>query len=210
MILKQAFVLTLVSCFLGTVQNQNTCNANGWETGSEDCTNPSDAGSSSGSSPTHWPDESDGTVTVTTCGDPDKALIKLKSFDYSPKPVVFPADLTLSIETEILEDIVAPVRVDTDMDLQAAGKKLKIPCLNGFGSCSVNDICGPLSTADCPSFITAQGYSCECPFSKGDYSISNITFHVPFGKEGAGTFHSKMNVYSNGVFALCLDLRMEY
>ncbi|GFR91951.1 ganglioside GM2 activator [Elysia marginata] len=151
-----------------------------------------------------------GSLSVTNCGDLSKSLVKVTKFEYSPNPVNFPSNITIiSLEYEILQDIVAPVSVNTVIEVSAGGRVLQIPCINDIGSCFISDICEKVETDDCPDFFKQNGIQCQCPFTKGTSSLSNLKFHVPLEAD-KGNIRMKTEVYTNNVFAFCLEIQVNH
>ncbi|KAK3731903.1 hypothetical protein RRG08_043236 [Elysia crispata] len=141
-------------------------------------------------------------LTVSSCGDTENALVKVKKFEYSPNPVTFPGNLTLDLEFDILQDIVAPVSVNTAIEVGALGGVLQIPCINGIGSCFIDDICEKITADECPDFFKNNNIQCQCPFQKGSFSLPELNIYIPLGD-----CHVTIQVHTNDVFAFCLDIR---
>lgn len=53
------------------------------------------------------------------------------------------------------------------MEYRVAGKYIKLPCVDQFGSCTYEDLCTILAKiTDCPKFIVDLGSNCHCPLKK--------------------------------------------
>ncbi|RUS89290.1 hypothetical protein EGW08_002964 [Elysia chlorotica] len=144
-------------------------------------------------------------LTVTSCGDTQNALVKVSKFEYSPNPVTFPGNITIDVDYEILQDIVSPVSVNIAIEVSSNGRVLQIPCINGIGSCFIQDICETVATEECPDFFKNNNIQCQCPFNKGTYSLSDLKLYIPLG-DIKGEYHVAIQVYTNDVFAFCLDI----
>lgn len=58
--------------------------------------------------------------------------------------------------------------------------KIEIPCIDGFGSCSYEDICKllPPDNNGCSEFFKENSIPCSCPFPRGDYSAQNLQVDI--------------------------------
>ena len=51
---------------------------------------------------------------------------------------------------------------------------IKIPCIDGVGSCDYDDACALLSSIKCPKELKKYGIPCHCPFQKVFDSLFRI------------------------------------
>ena len=58
--------------------------------------------------------------------------------------------------------------------------KLELPCIDGFGSCTYENICAllPPNNNGCSDFFRQNSIPCSCPFPHGDYSAQNLQIDV--------------------------------
>lgn len=58
--------------------------------------------------------------------------------------------------------------------------KIEIPCIDGFGSCTYEDICKllPPDNNGCSEFFKENSIPCSCPFPRGDYSAQNLQVDI--------------------------------
>ena len=60
--------------------------------------------------------------------------------------------------------------------------KFEVPCIEGIGSCTYDDVCDllPKNAQDCPAFFKQNNIPCNCPFPQGDYKTSGLSFDIEF------------------------------
>ncbi|XP_013775209.1 ganglioside GM2 activator-like [Limulus polyphemus] len=97
------------------------------------------------------------------CGSPDDP-VQVKSLSISPDPIRVPGVLTVGFDILTLLNITSP-QVDLVLQKKVLFFWIKVPCLNGFGSCSYPDAC-TLIPKPCPEEIKKRKLPCDCPVTK--------------------------------------------
>merc|ERR1719495_303022 len=115
---------------------------------------------------------------VKQCDGHENDALQVLPGSTSPDEICMPGTSSMDLHSRINEDL------PTDLTIQLDLKKLepfpmKVPCLNGVGSCPY-DICSIIDNmADtfCPSFPDSQ--PCGCPLLAGDMILDGLQIPVP-------------------------------
>ncbi|CAH1799082.1 unnamed protein product, partial [Owenia fusiformis] len=119
------------------------------------------------------------------CGSADKA-ISVSKVEVTPSPVVIPGNLRLSLEGEIKRQL-GDKQLDADLIIRKSlfGIMVDIPCVDGIGSCSYQDVCSLVNDlvtaegAECPAEVTQFLGGCSCPFKARQISVPGIDIELP-------------------------------
>uniref|UniRef100_UPI00358F00DD ganglioside GM2 activator n=1 Tax=Myxine glutinosa TaxID=7769 RepID=UPI00358F00DD len=109
----------------------------------------------------------------------------LSNLTIFPDPVQIPGNLYVAASGATTEIINGPLQVNLTVNKEASGRWIRIPCLDGFGSCVYPDVCFLLSQLippgeDCPQPLTTYNLPCHCPFKKGNYTFPETPFYLPY------------------------------
>jgi len=119
------------------------------------------------------------------CGEPTDALQVTKA-DLTPYPIKFSKDRGMPLNLALTGNLSRDVTAGTyDMVLKKKVPYIdswqKIPCINGYGSCSVdlcegcNSIFGPV----CDKWFQDNNLPCHCPFLAQQFSVAPQTLILP-------------------------------
>lgn len=117
----------------------------------------------------------------SNCGD-SLDPIQLKQLRVSPDPVPLNGNITLDLNCLVTETANAPISADFEVERRIFWLWVKIPCLDGLGSCHYNDVCKVIPfppSEPCPDPFPRFKLPCRCPALKGHYIVKNSTFSVP-------------------------------
>merc|ERR1711988_368626 len=92
--------------------------------------------------------------------------IKIHKLDVIPHPIRLPGSLSLVYDIEVLKDL-DDLNIKIKLEKKFGFRWVKMPCIQGIGSCSYDDICSVLSTVfekRCPAQMDGLDYTCTCPF----------------------------------------------
>eukprot|EP01105_Mastigella_eilhardi_P027195 TRINITY_DN824_c0_g2_i1.p1 TRINITY_DN824_c0_g2~~TRINITY_DN824_c0_g2_i1.p1 ORF type:complete len:206 (+),score=70.74 TRINITY_DN824_c0_g2_i1:81-620(+) len=100
--------------------------------------------------------------------------IQLQTFTVTPSPIVFGGNVTVSVVAKLAVTITA-MKVQLNMEKQMGSTWVQIPCVDGIGSCTWDDICPLLANETCPSELSQYNIPCHCPFPAGVYELPATT-----------------------------------
>lgn len=90
---------------------------------------------------------------------------------------------------------------------------ITIPCENGTGSCTYNDLCGMMPIPNpCPASFKTYSIPCKCPINSGSYNLPTspaFTFGSSSIPSWLASGDYKLNIKVNdktGTEVLCLDI----
>ena len=112
--------------------------------------------------------------SFSSCG-PSSDPVVLNSLTIQPDPVKVPGQITFSGDVSLKQNITGPLRLQLKITKIVEHFKVKIPCVDNFGSCTYEDVCSQLPQPDnCPTFFKQQNIPCSCPFPLGGYTANNV------------------------------------
>nr|XP_053645883.1 ganglioside GM2 activator-like [Cherax quadricarinatus] len=103
-------------------------------------------------------------------------------FESGPDPRPLNGNITLDLNCLVTETANAPISADFEVERRIFWLWVKIPCLDGLGSCHYNDVCEVIPfppSEPCPDPFPRFKLPCRCPALKGHYIVKNSTFSVP-------------------------------
>nr|XP_003199939.1 ganglioside GM2 activator-like [Danio rerio] len=119
------------------------------------------------------------------CGNPD-APFHWKTLHVYPNAIPSPGIVLGTASASIAVDLTSPLPVNLTLEKEVAGAWVKIPCVNGVGSCYYPDACDQLAEVMsmfslCPEHLRLNRSSCRCPFKAGDYNwpTSDSGIYIP-------------------------------
>ncbi|PVD34633.1 hypothetical protein C0Q70_05909 [Pomacea canaliculata] len=153
-----------------------------------------------------------GTFSWKNCGQPSKELFVVEKGSISPDPIILPGTLTVTFAGTVNQTLDAPLKVDLTMEKSIEGIWIHIPCIDGVGSCSYDDLCEVLQYAQCPDPFLQQKVPCKCPFRKGFYTLTsaNIEVNISPGALAAGDYRFTANLSMNGAFVACYQVTASF
>ncbi|KAM9311533.1 ganglioside GM2 activator [Gastrophryne carolinensis] len=109
---------------------------------------------------------------------------KIQALTILPDPLFFPGEITVSTILNTTVALTSPVKVEVTAQKEIMGEWVKIPCLDGFGSCTYDDVCETLDQLiqpgqQCPPPLYTYGIPCHCPFQSGSYYLPVTSFYIP-------------------------------
>ncbi|XP_069619650.1 ganglioside GM2 activator-like isoform X2 [Ranitomeya imitator] len=122
-------------------------------------------------------------VTWQNC-DSGKLPGTIKSLSISPDPVTIPGEVTVSLVLNTDVPLSSPLQIKISAEKELLDEWLTVPCIDKFGSCTYNDICGLLDSffkpgQQCPGPLATYGLPCHCPFKAGSYALPTTSFKIP-------------------------------
>merc|ERR1712232_270235 len=110
----------------------------------------------------------------TNCGSPSDPT-KLKTLSVSPDPIVLGKNVTASFSAYLSYDVVNKTdntQITIDIYKEVLGVFVYIPCVDGVGSCPINNVCTKLHPKPAVCDILKRYHiPCGCPIPKGNYAI---------------------------------------
>merc|ERR1719394_550105 len=87
---------------------------------------------------------------------------------------------------------------------------ITIPCIDGMGSCTYNDVCEKLKVVTaCPAILKKHNIPCKCPFPKGSYNLPTTAFTIKADPVPSGEYRAQVNLYTGSdnkpVYCINLD-----
>lgn len=124
-----------------------------------------------------------GSFQWENCG-PSSDPAVIKSLSVQPSPIEIPGKVTVAASVSSTVGIEAPVQVDVTLEKRLGEIWIKIPCMDGVGSCTYEDGCAKLETlippgVPCPEPLLTYGIPCRCPFKAGCYNLPPSEFFIP-------------------------------
>uniref|UniRef100_A0A0B6YZD6 MD-2-related lipid-recognition domain-containing protein n=1 Tax=Arion vulgaris TaxID=1028688 RepID=A0A0B6YZD6_9EUPU len=111
------------------------------------------------------------------CGSSSDLLV-INDLSVTPDPVRIPGAISLTFNISIKEIFDSPLKLALEVEKYEAFFWLHIPCIDGKGSCTFDDICPQLASSTCPKPFVDNNIPCKCPFSQGNYSLPTSIFTV--------------------------------
>merc|ERR1711990_500647 len=105
--------------------------------------------------------------------DPDQ----LVAATLSPDPFKLTENVTVSGTTDIKVEVDG-AWMDLDIYKRVLGAWVKIPCVDGVGSCTY-DFCTILSNSTCGFPFNKYNLPCHCPFKVGTYTLPSTSVAIP-------------------------------
>lgn len=142
----------------------------------------------------------------SNCGESSDP-VQLKLLKVNPDPVLLDGNITLDLNSVLTENLMSPIKAVVEVERRIGWLWVKIPCLDGLGSCSYEDVCElvPFSLPEpCPDPFQRFKLPCRCPALKGHYvvkdgmfSIANIVTILPAWLV-SGDYYVHGMAYKNG------------
>ena len=118
------------------------------------------------------------------CFEGEKMVI-MKNLEVKPDPIHPKENISVAVDVSLMADANSPIPVSLEIKKKVGPFWVKVPCIDGKGSCDYADACKKLGdTFKCPDAFKKNNIPCHCPFKKGDY-------HMPlsdFGPIDSGSF----------------------
>nr|XP_973964.2 PREDICTED: ganglioside GM2 activator [Tribolium castaneum] len=106
-------------------------------------------------------------------------------------------------------DLVGPIKASLWIERDIWGVWIPIPCENGLGSCTYNNLCDygfPVGQT-CPEVFIKNSVPCRCPIVKGNYTIlPSLDVSVLPTSLLSGTYKGIVKVTQNGLFLSCYNV----
>ncbi|XP_005092952.2 ganglioside GM2 activator [Aplysia californica] len=151
---------------------------------------------------------SSNTFSFTNCEDPKKEIAVPRDVSISPDPIRIPGTLTASGGILVKKPFGAPLKVALKVYKQLFGVWVEVPCIDGFGSCTYDDMCTKLAHVQCPPVFEKIGLPCKCPFKEGNWTVPpfqlDIKAQLPVKVSGAVKVHA--DVTYNGELVTCSEI----
>ncbi|XP_064627143.1 ganglioside GM2 activator-like [Lineus longissimus] len=157
-------------------------------------------------------------VTRASYTDCSGAALKLNHLDVNPNeiPVGNGKPFTVTFDADVLQDVVAPVKMSVKLQQKWFGAFITIPCVANVGTCNYDDACALLDTVPvCPPELTSNGITCKCPIKAGHYTMNQQAFQLPqldfpFNVLANGEFKAEVRLSDQaGTPLACLDVQFE-
>ncbi|XP_055331494.1 ganglioside GM2 activator-like [Paramacrobiotus metropolitanus] len=126
----------------------------------------------------------------------------------------FDDNLAVTAQAEMLDDIVAPLGLDLEIQKRVLFW-IKIPCLLGkFGSCLYPDICAKMAESETlTGDLLAHGLPPGCPFPAGTHEMNNFVMRMNIEGEtpnipsfiGAGAYKVKVILLQQEQSVACIN-----
>jgi len=134
-------------------------------------------------------------------------IVKVKSVSVNPDPIRLPGTLNVSFAADFIKTIDAPLKMEVKLEKHEAFFWLPIPCIEGIGSCTYDDVCETLMHAECPPALVAANIPCKCPFPQGSYSLPFTSKAVDPGTAvPSGEYRVTVNLSMKGQPVACLNV----
>ncbi|XP_062594694.1 uncharacterized protein LOC134256106 [Saccostrea cucullata] len=141
----------------------------------------------------------------TNCGNNDPASIL--SLSVTPDPIQFPGTINIAGKLQFNASFPAPLPASLVLSKKAAGIWVKLPCIDGFGSCDYPDLCQILSTVgDCPDPIVTSGLGCQCPFKSGTFDVQGLSIDVDASAFPSGDYKLRGSITTGGKEDACIEI----
>ncbi|GFR94370.1 ganglioside GM2 activator [Elysia marginata] len=115
------------------------------------------------SQPTRW--YSVNKFSFNNCASPEGEQVVVNSASLKPDPLKLPGKVTVSGSMTIKKPFGTPLKMKLSIYYKTLGIWIKVPCVDGVGSCTYSDFCQMLNKIKkCPPAITKAGLKCKCPF----------------------------------------------
>ncbi|XP_069680481.1 ganglioside GM2 activator-like isoform X2 [Periplaneta americana] len=115
------------------------------------------------------------TVDFENCG-PENDPVKLKNLQVQP---LSDGDAKVEALIDVMEDIPAPIRVETVISKLMFKSYVKLPCIQSWGSCTFKDVCHQDQGKCLFPMMEEFNFPCQCPIKKGPIKIHRDKFPVP-------------------------------
>jgi len=148
------------------------------------------------------------------CGG-SAAAAKLESFSLKPDPLILPGNVIISAKGSSKVDAVSPLKASLSIKRKVAFWWVKVPCVDGVGSCDYSDFCQVLEnffpvSDPCPPVFTKHNIPCHCPIPKGEYEIPSDTVPIPKDPLPSfltdGDYQIQLSIENSGSIFTCLHM----
>lgn len=114
------------------------------------------------------------------CSNPNDP-VHLRQLSVSPDPIPLPGKIVVAASAEVGETVPTNLKVDVKMETEIFGHYFTIPCVDGFGSCTYEDLCSrlPQPPQPCPPIFVKAGIPCRCPFPAGKFHLPTSAINLP-------------------------------
>ena len=112
-----------------------------------------------------------------------------------------PTDLSVCSSNNVDENFLLSYSLFSQLSFsiakKIAGYYIKVPCIDGFGSCTFDNICIDWAK-NCPKYFAQYGFPCTCPIPANTYTIDNGVFDIThkFPPGSSGTYSIIANINS--------------
>jgi len=114
----------------------------------------------------------------SNCGGPNDP-IQLKNLTLRPDPIKLPGNVSLAAAAEVGVSVASPVKATVELKKHTWLGWIKVPCVDGVGSCTYNDVCELLDkNFTCPPEFKKYGIPCKCPINKASYHLPLVAVYV--------------------------------
>jgi ganglioside GM2 activator len=76
------------------------------------------------------------------------------------------------VKALLKENLTSPIKLNVTLKKKVFLFYVTVPCEDGFGSCTYNNVCSLISQEKCPKLFVDQNISCRCPIAARNYTIS--------------------------------------
>ena len=130
---------------------------------------------------------------------------KVFNITLSPDPL-HAGTLTVSVNATITKELDAPLKTALSIDIHTFLGWVNVPCIDGIGSCTYDDICDKLKGVTCPPSLTSHNITCHCPFKPQKDVLPPSKFNLPAGPP-KGEYRANAKIYDkSGNMVLCLNI----
>ena len=106
------------------------------------------------------------------------ASVQFRNLSLSPDPIVVPGNVTVAVNVVLKENLTSPIKMIVTIKKKVLVFYVPIPCTDGFGSCTYNNICSLISETKCPKPFVDQKILCKCPIEARNYTLPATEFEV--------------------------------
>jgi len=144
-----------------------------------------------------------------TCGTKkENEAISIHNVEISD-PIVLGGNVTFAADVEVNTDHKTATLLSVVMQKEG----VRIPCINGIGSCNYTNPCDLLEKIQCPNEIIEEGWDCRCPFLAHQYSFPPVTGSIPSVTFPAflvdGMYHITFKLFDGDEELLCYKIQVE-
>jgi ganglioside GM2 activator len=136
--------------------------------------------------------------------------LKINNISVSPAPIVLGQNITVAGGAS-LNSKLANLSLALTID-KKEGVWVRVPCVDGVGSCSYNNLCSLAKPGPCPPILQKAGIPCACPFPASPAGGYNLpATEIPTKDPGlswltSGEFWVKAEVHDESQLVTCVQL----